>query len=315
MVLKDFPVSSLDPDDDGAADLVFEESDVDAMARALLAQHQGSWRLPDGPIDLRNGVRWVPRLRTGPKGLVHIHATPQVSESWLRRMRLSTDMGFQIHVAAPLELWYSAETLCALDSIGVHTLVLAPDGDLGWKIKARYRSVPELISSGKLVIGPDALQEIGNRALGRALAAPTANEKGWRFEDFLCLLFSQVSYFEVFERNYRNKTQEIDIVLRDRRISGSPLALVSGKNLAAPVESDALTSLRAKMAGRRGQCKLGFLCVSRTFTSSVQIDEIGNRLADSVVVTLDGKDLRRLMERAAELDQEIERLIIEAALT
>lgn len=302
-----------EPEEEIVSAIAYEESDVDAMVAVLLEQ-QGNWRETSEVVDLGSGIRWLPRLRTGSRGLVHIHATPSVSSSWLKRMELAASAGYEIHVAAPHQLWHSVSTIKALDSIGVRTLVLQPSPDDTWKLASRHRSVIELVSKRKFVLDPDALREVGVRALNRAITASTSNEKGWRFEDFLCLLFGHVSFFEIFSRNYRNQTQEIDLILRDRRIGGSPITLVSAKNTSSPVESDALTSLRAKMSGRRGQCTLGFLCVAGAFTRSVPIDEIGNRLANSSVVLLDGNRLRELLEHAEDLDNEVERLIIEAAL-
>ena len=312
MVSREIPDDPVEPEDELGLG-PYEKADVDAIVGAL-KQQQPAWKELSAPLQLDDKTRWRPNLRRGTKALLHVHASPSISQSWLRRMKLATELGYVVSVAAPLDLWCSAQILRDLDGIKAVPIVVDQHRAGAWNIKREYRSIPDLVVQEKFSVGPKTLTLIGTRALDRALTAVSNKDKGNSFEEVLALLFSQVSYFEVFSRNYRNRTQEFDIVLHDRRAGSPKVVLISGKNWTEPVDSDALTSLRTKMAGRRGQCELGFLCCSRTFTSAVAIDEIGHRLANSVVVRMDGSVTRALFQKSSNLDEEVQRLITEAAL-
>jgi hypothetical protein len=62
-------------------------------------------------------------------------------------------------------------------------------------------------------------------------------------------------------------------------------------------------------------CKLGFLCSADKIASTVPVHELRYSRGDQVVVLIDGERLRALVSNMAELDAEIERLVIEAAMS
>jgi hypothetical protein len=305
------------PDDVFARDpLGLDTEDRRSMGAAIRAL-EPSWVEPMEPIRLP-GMSWLPTLVGQNGALCHVHAAATLGRAWLRRMQKAREVGHDVAVAAPLAAWQFHQTLRTLTTLEVRPIVLEGDRASGWQATA-FRSVAEMIAMLNLGVDPDTLRDLGNLLLDRALAARGSNERGDRFKDFLCLLFSQVPYLEVFQHNFENETEEIDLVLINRRVGQwaapfGPLVMVSAKNTTGAVGAPALRSLYAKMANRRGQCRLGFLCASGRFADTVAQEDLRHSRGDSVVVHLDGQELRRLLIHTERLGELVEELVIGAAL-
>ncbi|HJP95800.1 MAG TPA: hypothetical protein VJ843_00355 [Candidatus Saccharimonadales bacterium] len=301
--------------------LGFDQQDRPQMIDAIKASGPG-WTEPTQSITFSASIGWRPDLINNDTAVCHLHIVNKLYPHIIKRIKAARAAQRQVIVAAPLNAWYSNETLSSLDELEICPLLLQPKGQRNpseWTAK-QYRSIAELIAMNNLKLDPETTRKMGHRILDNALNAKKPAELGWRFEDFLCFLFSQISYFEIYKHNYSNTTEEIDLVLKNNRVMESilllsPIVLISGKNKQTAVGVPALTSLRTKMSKRRGRCKLGFLCASRSIASTVSMDELSYRLDDKIVVLLDGEELRGLLDKSEILDQEIEKLTIEAALS
>jgi hypothetical protein len=304
----------LEPSEDR---LGLARADREGIADAIIATND-RWQSLERPLKLGD-VPWQPDLiRDDDDAVCHFHLVPDLRRVWIRRITAARDAGRVAVVAAPLQYWYASETLLVLDELEVCPIVLHGDRDMGWTVKS-YRSVCEMVASENFLLPASTVSKIGKRALARSTAATGSYEKGWRFEDFLCLLFSQIGYFEVHSHNFTNETEEIDVVVinraaQSRALPISPIVLVSAKNPKDPVGVPALTDLHSKMDNRRGQCRLGFLCSADRIASTVPEHELRFSQGDQVVIMLDGEKLRHLLDAADKLDEEIENLVINASL-
>ncbi len=285
---------------------------------ATLRSLSADWRPAVQPLGL-TPKDWQPTLRRG-KEVVHLHTVEELSKPWIERMTLARDAGYRVLVAAPEEMWGVAGTLIAVDQVGASPIVLRRNGDSERWDAFSHESVTKLVVVGtKVLLDRSTRSTLGLRALDRAAAAKKADSRGRLFEAFLAFLFSQVSYLEVFSSNYRNDTEEIDIVLRNRQTAGgalprSPLILVSAKNEKKPVGVPALTSLEAKMRNRRGQCGFGMLCCTGRFAGSVSEHLLRGSREPQVVALLDGAALRDLLQ-AENIGSALEAAATKAALT
>jgi hypothetical protein len=235
----------------------------------------------------------------------------------MERMLAAQKANKTVTIAAPLSSWYENKTILAADELDAAGIVLRPFGK-AWQAKA-YDTIVELVAGENLIVAPDNLRLIGQKILKRARDATDKHMRGQLFERFLCLLFSQISDFELFEHNYRTETEEIDGVFLNRRIHGrcwpsSPLVLLSGKNTKGGAGAPAVTSLAAKMRNRRGLCKLGFLCSANSISTDARNHELRYSHEESVIVLLDGKDLDGLLDKTDQLEAELERLVVNASL-
>lgn len=294
----------------------FDRADREPLLVAVRALDRG-WRVPHGPIAL-TPKPWLPDLEHGDGSLCHLHLIADLGVSSIVRLRGAREAGRGVYVAAPEEEWRSERTLLTVDELWAKPVILDSDSAGVWSATA-YASVAELVAMRGFVLSPECLQQMGRSLLDRALTAGTSNDRGWIFEHFLCLLFSQVVGFRVFAHNSENETEEIDLVVINQRLGGwalppAPLVLVSAKNQAKPVGKPALESLHGKMVNRRGMSRLAFLCASGAIAESVRTHELRYSQGDKVIVLLDGAELKRLLDSAADLTREIETLVVKASL-
>jgi hypothetical protein len=292
----------------------FDLADIAKMAAAI-QKLDAAWKQPKKSLGL-TPADWRPHLVAG-KRACHIHAVSVLREHWTKRMLAAQKTNRKVTIAAPLSSWYANETILSADELDAAGIVLRPSGKV-WQARA-YDTIVELVAGENLIVAPDNLQVIGQKILKRARAAGDKHARGRLFERFLCLLFSQISDFELFQHNYRTETEEIDGVFLNRRVHGrcwpsSPVVLLSGKNTTGGAGAPAVTSLAAKMKNRRGMCKLGFLCSANSISTDARNHELRYSHEEGVMVLLDGKDLDGLLDKADQLEAELERLVVNASL-
>lgn len=301
------------PDEDDAVasrDPAFDQSDRAGVIAALV-----DWEPVPQPLAL-DGVSWRPDLQDANGRLLHLHLVPNLCNAWRRRISAAVAGGHDVVVAAPLEYWYSETALEALAEAGVAAMVLEQGHT--WAVR-EHRSVARLIALEGILLEPDLLRRVATALYEDALIEPDTNLKGRKYEEVLGLVLSQTSFFQVVAFNYKNATEEVDVLLKSRRVAdraipNAPLVLVSAKNEGDPVGKDALVALVGQIDNRREQCKLGFLCSARKIAKTVATDDIGNRGGDRVVALLDGDRLRAILGNGGDLDDQIEKLIIEGAM-
>jgi hypothetical protein len=161
---------------------------------------------------------------------------------------------------------------------------------------------------------------LANPLFDRALASMDTYLKGLIFEQVLCLLFSQVSYFHVMEHRYTNETEEIDLVLGNRAtgalagVLGGPIVLVSGKNQAKPVGAPDVRALRGNMSKRRRRCSFGVLASARALAETATAEQV--HVTDDpaqAVALLNGSMIRRLIA-SSKLDQDLQAELMKAVM-
>jgi hypothetical protein len=309
---------AIDSREDEATDVAsaneFDLADVAKMITAI-QKLDAEWKQPKKSLGL-TPADWRPHL-VAEKRACHVHAVSILREHWTKRMAAAKKKKRQVTIAAPLSCWYTNETILAADELDAAGIVLRPSGKT-WQAKG-YNTIVELVAEENLIVAANNLQLIGRKTLERARVATDKHVRGRLFERFLCLLFSQISDFELFEHNYRTETEEIDGVFLNRRVHGrcwpsSPVVLLSGKNTKGGAGAPAVTSLAAKMKNRRGMCKLGFLCSSNSISNDARNHELRYSHEEGVMVLLDGKDLDGLLDKADQLEAELERLVVKASL-
>ncbi len=311
-----------DPEDSSELDLEperipsYSDEDLDKMVQAI-AVSDGRWRGADDedPIDL-GATSWRPHLRRGDE-LCHVHVVPRLGEHYRRRIALASKAEKSVIVAGPLAAWYIPETLESLNELDVRAALLDEREGI-WHV-TEYRSVAHLIAMSGLRLPPPVLKRMGELNLNRAQAATKSAERGDRFEDVLALLFSQVSYFKIFEVNYENETEEIDLVVqnlrvRERNLPLTPIVCISGKNMSETVGVSALSTLEKKMSNRHGQCQLGFLCASGKIATTVDTDILRLSRTDKTIVPLDGAAIATLLADPQHLDDNVEKHVARAML-
>jgi Restriction endonuclease len=306
------PVEPAVPDEDTHRT---RPSSLDESDRAGAIAAFNGWSTPPSSLQFA-GVSWNPDLIDGDGRLLHLHLVPDLAKPWERRIAAATSAGRTVVVAAPLEYWYSSTTLATLAGHHVAAAVLVQGTP--WSVR-EYRSVARLVALEGVLLEADVLRLLTTNLLDDALAEPDSFLKGRKFEEVIGLLLGQTSFFQVIGFNLKNATEEADVLLKNRRVAdraipSAPIVLVSAKNEVATIGKEALVALVRQMDNKRDQCKLGFLCASRKLAKTVVTEDIGNRGGDRVVALMDGDRLRTIIANVDNLDDEIERLVIEGAM-
>lgn len=270
----------------------FSEEDRLAMVAALRSAFD--WVEPATALSLQT-VRWTPDLvsQINPSTVCHLNLVGRLRDVWTERLREARAARHVPLVAAPQECW-TDQTLEVAHDLGIAAVVLSRTRK-GWRAK-HFDSVPRLLAQERRLLETDLRERMCERAYARAMSSGNSFQRGRAFEDFLLLLFSQISFLEVKSFDFHNATEEIDIVLEDRRATayGASVVIVSAKNVKSPVDVQALNDLEVKMRNRGAKCKLGFLCSSRKIAGTVDKAALRFSRDDVTVVLLDGTRLQRL---------------------
>lgn len=280
----------------------------------FLAEVMEGWTVPDSAVDLGD-IQWRPDLIKENGDLLYV-AFEEIDRPWERRLEAASKSGRGlVVVCTPRAL--SIANLALLQRLDARPALL--DGNSEEPEMSEYESIGDLVASYELDLGA-RLSELAIPLLDRAIACNDSFEKGMLFEQTLCLILSQPRYFQVVEHRFKNETEEIDLVLRNRatgalaEILGGPLVLVSGKNQARPVGGPEVRALRGNMGNRRGRCSFGILASAGTLARTTKAEQTHATTDPSLAVAvLDGSDLRALAQ-SGDLDGELEGHLMAAVL-
>jgi hypothetical protein len=73
--------------------------------------------------------------------------------------------------------------------------------------------------------------------------------------------------------------------------------------------------LEGQMGNLRGRCKLGFACARGEVSKAADVEIIGLRRADVVIVPFGGEQLQQLLADADRLDEHLAEMVIEAMMS
>jgi hypothetical protein len=285
---------------------------------ALLIEHDPKLQRPSEPLDLEDGLRWAPDLLDADR-VVHVELGEQIPKAFVRRLRAARLAGRAVVVATKAEA-LTFETLEFLQELEVAPFELRVDDESALHV-SEWSSVADWVARANMALRPAELRRLVAQCLAVAEDQNRTNHaRGHAYEEALCLVFSQVSWLRVVEHAYRNDTEEIDIALlvtgagEYAQLAGGPLAIATAKNEKKPLGSATVKYLEGQMGNRRGRCKLGFACARGHVSKAADLEIIGLRRADVVIVPMGGEDLQRLLDDADRLDERLAEMVIAATM-
>ncbi len=245
-------------------------------------------------------VGWCPDLcSSDTTRVVYVHLVDELRPHMRKRLSMAVGIEKRVTVALTLRSLFQIEVvefLCELEC----DIIVIEGGDGITVSEANHvlttmskRSIPVDLSTRTKV----ALTAFNKLSVGNSY------EKGRRLERLLDFLLGQVADFRVVERNYRGKTDEIDLVVqlcswssRCWHVDGAPLVIVEAKNWAEPVDQQSVRSLHGKVRDRNEKVWLGFLFSAGRFTSAAD-DQVLRYSTDPItIVMIDGNGLREWIE-------------------
>ena len=129
-------------------------------------------------------------------------------------------------------------------------------------------------------------------------------EKGKLLEELLCLLIGQDENFAIAERNFRTKSEEIDIVVENlgRTVFysqlRSPIILVECKNWTSKIGAKEIRNFAQKIQNRpKVLCSIGILVATSKLTRDAKEELIGYRGKDFLISVLDRTDIETIIKK------------------
>jgi hypothetical protein len=302
-----------DVDDDPPepeASVTVDVGRIGAIGEQVVAANN-EWQ-PGEVIDFGH-FKWTPPYVVPGQRVLHVHNSEGMPRFVSRRLRAAAEAGYRVDVALEMEVLYDPEVLQVLSDVDAHVYVVRGD-----EVEKR-RELLAAISDHGVAVEPEARVRMAQQSWDRR-GEGNAQERGKRLEALLAFILSQVADLRVFSRNYRNETQEIDIVLQVDNFSarcwvapGVPFVLVEAKNWAEPAGQPVVSLLIRKLETKRGKVRLGLLFCTGGFTQDAHQEELRLSQTDYCVAMFDAEAIEGLIV-AIDLDDYLEKHISDAML-
>ena len=290
--------------------------DVDAAAKRIFESECGQDWVPGVELDL-GSKRWRPNaVSTDGTELLYVFLADQLPRFVRDRLALAAEVGIQSTLALNLASLFNPSIVELLVAVDADVIVL---DDYVSSRQLNPRPLLAALADVEVPVSPDLRRNIANVVWDR-IADGTAYRKGKRLEALLAFIFAQIRDLKVVERNYRNETEEIDLVLQidnfSSRVwqkSGVPFILVEAKNRADKASQPMVSSLVTKLQTKRGNARIAFLVSLAGFTDDARMQELRFSTQDICVVMIDRLQLESLLA-AANIDEQLEVLVRQAML-
>lgn len=291
-------------------------SDIEAAASRVLASTKGKHWVKGSELDL-GGKRWVPNAvsRDGTQ-LLYVFLQEDLARFARERLRIASERGITPTLALNLSSLFKPELLELLIQIDANVIVL---DDYVEARRLEPRAALAALADIEVPVPPELRRSLA-RVVWHRMGDGTANQKGRRLEALLAFAFSQIQDLKVVERNYRNETEEIDLVLQIDSVSprvwqkpGVPFILVEAKNRTDKASQPVVSSLITKLQTKRGTARIAILVSLAGFTEDARMQELRFSSQDLCVAMIDRSNFEKLL-LAEDIDAELESLIRHALL-
>jgi hypothetical protein len=270
----------------------------------------------DKPLNAK--IPWSPHLYDlKSRRAWHCLSEPPESNAWISRMRRARAMSptLSLGVCAPINVMLSEEVLDAVDDLEASTATVMLGGSTADVTFSG--SAADLIYEMGLKLSRDYATRILDRLLVRCAAAKTTDAKGVTLEVLTAVLLSQVEGFEVVSRGLSNRSQQIDVQIHNRRVTGllggSDIVIAEAKNWRNPVGTVEYYSVVRKIETRFGRSRLGFFITTDRFTAGVAVERLRDSKGGTLVVPIDKASLPSLWSSGDGITRNLEAAAIRAA--
>lgn len=302
--------------DDPAPGRWISAKDIEAATELICTSKAGKRWYRGIELDL-GAKRWRPTAVTEDGSqLLYVFLQDQLPRFVRDRLRLAANNGISSTLALNLASLYKPEVVELLVEIDADVLVL-DDYDEARRLEPR--ALLTALADIEVPVSPELRRSVASVVWAR-IGEGTAHQKGRRLESLLAFLFAQVQDLKVVERNYRNESEEIDLVLQIDNFSsrvwqnlGVPFILVEAKNRADKASQQMMSSLITKLQTKRGAARIALLVSLAGFTEDARLQELRFSTQDICVAMIDREQLEKLLS-ADDVDTALEELVRQALL-
>lgn len=290
--------------------------DIAAAVDLICASANGRDWVQGAELDLGN-KRWKPSAVSRDNArLLYVFLQDDLPRFARDRLRIAAAMGITPTLALHLASLFKREVVEILVEVDADVIVL---DDYIEARRLEPRALLLALAEIEVPISPEVRRIVAN-AVWKRLGDGSSQEKGRRLESLLAFTFSQVRDLKVVEHNYRNETEEIDLVLQidnfSSRVwqkSGVPFVLVEAKNRADKASQPMVSSLITKLQTKRGTARIAVLVSLAGFTEDARMQELRFSTQELCVVMIDRTQLKRILD-ADNIDGELETHVRHALL-
>lgn len=291
-------------------------AEVEAAAARICANAKGQDWVEGTELDL-GSKRWKPNAvsRDGTR-LLYVFLQDELPRYVRDRLGLAAERGIRPTLALNLATLFKPELVELL--VGVDADVIVLDDYITTR-QLDPKSLLAALADVEVPVSPELRRSVAKVVWSR-IGDGTSQEKGRRLEALLAFAFAQVRDLKVIERNYRNETEEIDLVLQidnfSSRVwqkSGVPFILVEAKNRSDKASQPMVSTLITKLQTKRGTARIAVLVSLAGFTDDARMQELRFSTQDICVVMIDRAQLESMLS-ADDVDAEFEAIVRQAML-
>ncbi|GAA3040265.1 restriction endonuclease [Microbacterium dextranolyticum] len=291
-------------------------ADVEAAAARIYANTKGQDWVEDTELDL-GSKRWKPNaVSNDGTRLLYVFLQDELPRYVRDRLGLAAERGIRPTLALNLATLFKPELVELLVGVDADVIVL---DDYVTTRQLDAKSVLVALADVEVPVSPELRRGVAKVVWSR-IGDGTSQEKGRRLEALLAFTFAQIRDLKVVERNYRNETEEIDLVLQidnfSSRVwqkSGVPFILVEAKNRSDKASQPMVSTLITKLQTKRGTARIAVLVSLGGFTDDARMQELRFSTQDICVVMIDRAQLENLLS-ADDVDAEFETIVRQAML-
>lgn len=293
-------------------------TDVDQVVEDILSCNSEVYWSKNEEIALGR-VSWRPNaVSIDGSRLLYVAGSIGLPPYVKERLRLAVENGVRPVIALTIRSLRQHDVIALLLELDSDVVILDSriDGSL---LKAC--SVFEAVVDNNLLV-PGEVRRCVVEIVWDLLRSGSPQAKGARLEGVLAFVFSQIPELSVTDSNYRNETEEIDLVLQVRD-SGSgigllaekPLLLVEAKNRKEKADQQVISVLMSKLETKRDSAKIGIVVSLSGFTADARNHELRYSASHQgrCVVMIDDMQLKALFVED-DLSRAFETLLREALI-
>lgn len=291
-------------------------ADVEAATARISEGSKDRYWVVGAELDL-GSKRWKPNaVSQDGKRLLYVFLQDDLPRFVRERLHLAAERGIKPTLALNLASLFRPELVELLVDVDADVIVI---DDYVVARQLDPKSILVALADVEAPVSPELRKRVA-RVVWSRIGDGTSQEKGKRLEALLAFTFAQVRDLKVIERNYRNETEEIDLVLQidnfSSRVwqkSGVPFILVEAKNRSDKASQPMVSTLITKLQTKRGTARIAILVSLGGFTDDARLQELRFSTQDICIVMIDRTQLESMLS-ADDIDDEFEVIVRQAML-
>lgn len=282
---------------------------VDETERQAIRAAAKAWAMRLGKVtedpQVARKLAWRPHLYCPKKCVaVHLMLYAGIAEGVVTGLQEARKhvKGLRVAIVGPEAFMRNPAVLETAASVGASVVILRGGQ---YRQATEYGDVYEFVYAAGLLLEEGLYSRLAQRLFDAAMQAKSA-KKGRLLERLIALVLSQVPGFRVVETNYNTATEEIDVVIENRRVTGifsgfsEPIVLAECKNRQLKAGKNEYVSFATKIRNRRHSASVGLFFSIAGYTQDFRLEALRDSRQRLVVARFERVGLEKLISCSGE---------------